>query len=147
MGRKDDAVILPKKAGRQGDSVILPEGETPKLRVIDKVLRPAEFAASGFSDAVINSVGAVPDLIGAGMRAARIPGAPDPGAYTDAMRRGYNATGEFISRPINKALGYRDDQGELTDVGGPAQPTGEFEKIAQGVGKGTGLEQFSQTPR
>ena len=108
-------------------------------RLVDKVLRPAEFAASGFSDAVINSVGAVPDLIGAGMRAARIPGAPDPGAYTDAMRRGYNATGEFISRPINKALGYRDDQGELTDVGGPAQPTGEFEKIAQGVGEGTGL--------
>jgi hypothetical protein len=30
MGRKDDAVILPKGAGRAGDPVILPEGGTPK---------------------------------------------------------------------------------------------------------------------
>ena len=146
MGRKDDAVILPKKAGRQGDSVILPEGETPKLRVIDKVLRPAEFAASGFSDAVINSVGAVPDLIGAGMRAARIPGAPEPGAYADAMRRYYNKAGEFISAPVNRALGYRDDQGQLTDVGGPAQPVGDIEKISRGVGEGAGLAASYMVP-
>lgn len=139
MGRKDDAVILPKEAGRQGDSVILPEGETPKLRVIDKVLRPAEFAASGFSDAVINTVGAIPELMGAGLRAARIPGAPDPGTYTDAMRRGYNATGEFISRPINRALGYLDAQGKPTGVWGPAQPTGDLERISRGVGEGAGL--------
>ena len=134
--------------GRKDDKLILPERETPKaaasespsrLRVIDKVLRPAEFAASGFSDAVINSVGAVPDLIGAGMRAARIPGAPEPGAYADAMRRYYNKAGEFISAPVNRALGYRDDQGQLTDVGGPAQPVGDIEKIARGAGEGAGL--------
>ena len=134
--------------GRKDDKLILPERETPKaaasespsrLRVIDKVLRPAEFAASGFSDAVINSVGAVPDLIGAGMRAARIPGAPEPGAYADAMRRYYNEAGEFISAPVNRALGYRDDQGQLTDVGGPAQPVGDIEKIARGAGEGAGL--------
>lgn len=134
--------------GRKDDQLILPERETPKaaasespsrLRVIDRALRPAEFAARGFSDAVISSVGAVPDLIGAGMRAARIPGAPEPGAYADAMRRYYNEAGEFISAPVNRALGYRDDQGQLTDVGGPAQPVGDIEKIARGAGEGAGL--------
>ena len=105
--------------------------------IIDKVLRPAEFAARGFGDAIIGGVGSVLDLSNTVSRAIGLPTKSKPGEYTDTMRRAYDAAGKFISSPINKALGYRDAQGQTTNVGGPAQPIG-LERYAYGAGRGAG---------
>ncbi len=53
----------------------------------EEALRKGEFAARGFTDSVLGTVGAVPDLVAVGMRGARQPGRSDFNQGRDVMIR------------------------------------------------------------
>jgi len=89
-------------------------------------LRAAEFAARGFTDRAFDVIGAIPDLVSAGMRQVGIP-TPQPGFYADAMKGGFDKLGRAISAPLNSML---------PDNFGPNQPEGAFERGAYGFGGG-----------
>jgi len=76
----------------------------PDRGMFGEGVRKAEMAARGFSDSALETLGAVPDLLGKGMRAVGIPGAPREGLYTDTLKRGWNAVGEVLSAPLNAAF-------------------------------------------
>lgn len=77
--------------------------------------------AQGFNESLATTVGALPDLIGAGMRGIGIPNSPAPGQYTDLARRGIRAV---------TSLG-----GLLSD---PPKAETTTEKALYGLGKGVG---------
>ena len=101
------------------------------------VLRPAEFAARGFTENAMRAVGALPELAASGMRAVGLEDyAPEPGYYQDKLRSGAQAVGETISEPFNRAFGFTDAGGVPTNQFGPNQPVGTLERGAMGAGRG-----------
>ncbi|MBP2301580.1 hypothetical protein [Azospirillum picis] len=92
----------------------------------EEALRKAEFGARGVSDSVLETIGAIPDAVGSGMRALGLPSS-DPGFYTNGLKAGWNALGRTLSAPLNTAF---------PDVMSGPQTAGD--KLAYGAGRGVG---------
>lgn len=92
----------------------------------EEALRKAEYAARGFSDSALETIGAIPDAVASGMRYVGLP-APEESFYTDALKSGWDKVGRFVSQPLNDAFpGVMD---------GPKSTADEF---AYGAGRGAG---------
>lgn len=79
----------------------------------ERVARAAGMVGQGFNEGLAQTVGALPDLVGAGMRGLGVPNAPRPGFYTDAVRSGIQAV-----------------------AGAPQAPETTAERALQGAGRG-----------
>ncbi len=101
--------------------------ETIGTRVAE-ALRVPEAAARGFNQSMVETVGALPELVAAGLRKISPSLAPEPGYYPQALQRGLNAIGSTLGAPINSLLPSRDPN---------AEPSG-MERMAYGAGRGLG---------
>lgn len=118
----------------KGEKLILGEGgwepmPAPERSAGTRALRGAEFYARGFMDSAAETLGAIPDLINRGVRAAGIPLPGENGEYTRAIKGAFNKTGEVLSAPFNAMLRGSDM--------GPNKPETGGEKFAYGAGRGT----------
>ena len=117
-----------------------PEGASNDISLGTSILRKPEMAARGVWDSVGNTLAALPEIVAAGGR--QIPGVrelmPEPGYYRDKLGDAGATMANVLNSPVNRALGYRDSEGERTGSFGPAGPTGKTEKIMHGAGKGVG---------
>lgn len=97
------------------------DAPAPDRTTGERIVRAPGLAAKGVNEGLISqTLGAVPDLIGAGMRAVGIPGAPREGFYTDMARKGVQA---------------------VTTLGGAVpeiQAETPTERVIQGAGVGAG---------
>ncbi len=101
------------------------------------VLRPVEFGARGFIDSAANAIGAIPELVSAGIRGVGLDDfAPEAGYYPNKIKEGMQAVGRTISQPLNRALDFTDAQGNPTGEFGPGSPSNGFERAAMGAGRG-----------
>ena len=94
--------------------------DRPVRSVGEKLNRAVSQIPQGFNESLAGTVGAIPDMVGAGMRAIGLPSS-SPGYYTDLARRGINA---------------------VTSLGGllqePPKAETTTEKTLYGAGKGLG---------
>jgi hypothetical protein len=91
----------------------------------EDALRLAGKFGAGFNESAIEAVGALPDLLGAGMRAVGVPGAPEKGFYTDTLKRGLQAASDF-TRPVSEAIAPGVMEG----------PNSTVDDLAYGAGRG-----------
>lgn len=98
----------------------------PQRSMGEEALRKAEFAARGFTDSALETIGAVPDAVASGMRYVGLP-APEENFYTDKLKQGADAVGRFVSQPLNAAF-----PGVME---GPRSTADDF---AYGAGRGAG---------
>lgn len=91
---------------------------------IKQAARAAEFGARGFTDSVLETVGAIPDAVASGLRYIGAP-APEKGFYTDKLKQGAEAVGKTLSAPLNSVVNFGSDA-----------PTGALEEGAYGAGRG-----------
>ena len=82
-----DVVETVPSGGGTWDVVETKPARTPEERLLRAVVQPAR----GFNESLATTLGAIPDLIGAGMRGIGIPNSPAPQQYTNLARRGVNA--------------------------------------------------------
>jgi hypothetical protein len=113
IGSKPSATAA-QPAGPKGDGVGM------------SALRGAEAASKGFAESILETIGAVPELASAGLRAVGAP-APDAGYYPKALKEGWSALGRTVSAPLNSLVG---------DMG--SQEQSGFERAAYGAGRGLG---------
>lgn len=123
-------------------SVAAPQAAPVGQSGVADILRPAEFAARGFTENALRAVGGIPELVSAGMRGVGLP-APEAGYYQQALKEGAQSVGQTVSEPINRALGFtRPDglnsliAGKYIGEFGPNEPVGALEKGAMGAGRG-----------
>ena len=90
----------------------------------EEVLRKAEFGSRGIAERTLETIGAIPDAVGSGMRALGLPSS-EPGFYTNGLKAGWNALGRAVSAPLNAAF---------PDVMSGPQSAGD--KMAYGAGQG-----------
>lgn len=104
-----------------------PQG--PDRSMAEQAVRAAGMGAKGFADSALETVGAVPDAVAAGLRAIGAP-APEPGFYTNKLKSAWNTVGGAMAAPVNEAL-----RSQGVDLG---KETAEnsFEKGAYGAGRG-----------
>lgn len=88
-------------------------------------LRGAEQASRGFADSALETVGAVPDMVGQVLNTIGL-GPDDPRYYSNALKAGFGAVGDAVSAPLNAML---------PDAGG-AGPETDSEKALYGAGRG-----------
>lgn len=110
-----DMYLDSQAAGTQPSSGFDPDqyldAAAPQDRSLgQEALRKAEFAARGFSDSALETLGAIPDLTAAGLRLVGdqigVHLAPeDPNFYTNAAKSGWRTLAERISRPVTESLG------------------------------------------
>ncbi|MBO6808453.1 hypothetical protein [Thalassospira sp.] len=91
------------------------------------VLRGLEIGSRGFSDSVLETVGAIPDTIAAGLRKMGAP-MPEGRYHTDALKKGWQDVGETVSAPLNAVA---PNMGDMT-------PTSTMDKAVYGAGRGMG---------
>ena len=121
-----------------GWDVVEPKGKPLRERIARGVAMPA----AGFNESVATTLGAIPDLIGSGMRAVGLPG-PRPSFYTDNIRSGMRyLTGE-PPKPENttESLLYGAGKG-AGDALGVALPAGA---LAQGARAGSLAQRVAST--
>lgn len=93
--------------------------------------RMAEFAARGFKDSALETIGAIPDVISdyaitPAMKAVGLGEyAAPPDALTNQLKSGFDTVGKTISAPLNAVSDFGSDQ-----------PTGPMERGAYGAGRG-----------
>jgi len=112
----DYAAIIARKQQEMAEQA--EQERIAKLTLDQQVGRDVRSAGTGLNDAIGGAIGAVPDLIGAGLRTVGIPSSR-PGFYSDAAKSALNSVGDYLS-------------------GGRIKPTTTPEKIAYGVGQGAG---------
>lgn len=95
--------------------------------VLDEGIRKAGLASKGFSDSVLEAVGALPDLVGSGLRAIGAPAPADPDFYTKKLKEGYQGLGSLLASPLEGVV----------NAGG-IEPESRADKIALGAGRGAG---------
>ena len=109
--------------------VAQPEEVKEETNPAMSALRGAEFGARGFVDSASETLGAVPDLVSAGLRQVPVVGkyiAPsDPDFYSKGIKEGVRDVGRIISSPLNQMIDF-----------GSNQPQTTFEKGIYGVGRG-----------
>ena len=91
------------------------------------VLRGLEIGARGFSDSVLETIGAIPDLVSTGMREVGLP-APETDFYKNKLKEGWQDVGETVSAPLNAVA---PNMGDMT-------PTSTMDKAVYGAGRGMG---------
>lgn len=94
----------------------------------ESLIRIPGLAAAGFTDAVTNAIGGIPDLAAAGLRQIGAPAPKNPRFYRDALQSGYRAIGDALAAPVRSAL----------PDAGTATPRNTFEKAVYGAGRGVG---------
>lgn len=105
------------------------EAKQPERSMGVRAGRMAEFGARGFMDSAAETVGALPDLVAAGMRGVGLP-APERGFYANAIKSGMDTAGRVISAPVNAAL-------NAAGVNmGPQNRETSGENFAYGAGRG-----------
>ena len=93
--------------------------------------RMAEFAARGFKDSALETIGAIPDAISdyaitPAMKAFGLGEyAAPPKGLTNQLKAGFDTVGKTLSAPLNAVSDF-----------GPAGPTGAMERGAYGAGRG-----------
>jgi hypothetical protein len=92
--------------------------------------RMAEFGARGFMDSAAETLGAVPDLLNRGLRAAGVPIPGQNGGVAAGIKQGMQTAGQTLSAPVNAALNAAG-----VDMG-PQSPEGWGERAAYGAGRG-----------
>ena len=112
----DYAAIIARKQQEMAEQA--EQERIAKLTLDQQVGRDVRSAGTGLNDAIGGAIGAVPDLINAGLRTVGIPSSR-PGFYSDAAKSALNSVGDYLS-------------------GGRIKPTTTPEKIAYGVGQGAG---------
>lgn len=95
----------------------------------EQAVRAAGMGAKGIADSALETVGAVPDAVAAGMRALGLP-SPEAGFYTNKLKDAWNAVGGAMASPVNQAL-----QSRGVNLGKEA-PENTLEKAAYGGGRG-----------
>ena len=112
----DDELL--KLAGRKRDIRSLSDAELLAAAggrsTGQQIARGIAMPAAGFNESVATTLGALPDMVGAGLRAAGLPSSR-PGVYTDAIRSGM----QWLT-------------------GKPPTPEGTMENLLYGAGKGAG---------
>lgn len=96
---------------------------------LEQGVRAVGMAGKGIADSVLETVGAIPDLVAAGMRGVGLP-APEKGFYTNKLKEVYRAVGEKLASPLNDYL---------RSVGidlGKESAENALERGAYGAGKG-----------
>ena len=116
-------------------SVAAPQAAPVGQSGVADILRPAEFAARGFSENALRAVGGIPELVSAGMRGVGLP-APEAGYYQQALKGGAQSLGQTVSEPFNRALGFTGAGGAPTREFGPNEPVSALERGAMGAGRG-----------
>lgn len=86
----------------------------PDRSTLERVGRGIVMPAAGFNESVATTAGALPDMVGAGMRAVGLPSSK-PGQYTDWARQGM----QFLT-------------------GKPPEPETTTERLLHGAGRGVG---------
>lgn len=99
----------------------------PQRTALDEGVRKAGLASKGFSDSVLEAVGALPDLVGSGLRAIGAPAPADPDFYTKKLKEGYQGLGSLLASPLEGVV----------NAGG-VEPESRGDKIALGAGRGAG---------
>lgn len=95
----------------------------------EQAVRVAGMGAKGIADSALETVGAVPDAVSAGLRAIGAP-APEAGFYTNKLKSAWNTAGGAMAAPVNQAL-----QSQGINLGKEA-PENTLEKAAYGGGRG-----------
>jgi hypothetical protein len=95
----------------------------------ERAVRLAGMGAKGFADSALETVGAVPDAVAAGMRGVGLP-APEAGFYTNKLKDAWNTVGGAMAKPVNAAL---NEAG--IDLGKEAAEN-TLERGAYGAGRG-----------
>ena len=105
-----------------------------------QVLRGGEAAAEGVIDSLSGAAGVLPEVTSWVGR--QIPGVrdymPGPGYYPRKIKEAVRGAGEFLSRPVNRVLGYQDSEGEPTGTYGPSART-PMERALSSTGRGAGM--------
>lgn len=97
-------------------------GMAPQRGTGEKVARGVGLFGRGMNNALGAAAGALPDLVGAGLRAAGLPSSA-PGQYTDMFQRGLNAFGrnDVPETPVERgAMAVGEGVGNAASVFAPA---------------------------
>jgi hypothetical protein len=94
--------------------------------IAEEGLRKAEYASRGFTDAALDAVGAIPDMVASGTNAIGLTDLPE-NYYSDTLKSGFRSAGETMSAPLN-ALAPDAMSGPMTTA----------DKTAYGAGEGAG---------
>ena len=97
--------------------------------VAEQAVRLAGMGAKGIADSALETVGAVPDAVAAGLRAIGAP-APEAGFYTNKLKSAWNTVGGAMAAPVNDAL-----KSQGVDLG-KERAENTLEKAAYGGGRG-----------
>ena len=95
---------------------------------IESALRGAGMVSSGFSDSALEAVGAIPDLVAKGLRAAGLPSPNQPDYYTQNLKKFYKRLADTLAKPL---------QGVMPNLG-QSTPKTTTEKALYGAGRGAG---------
>jgi hypothetical protein len=113
--------------------MVKPQEAAPQVKdrsMGEQAIRLAERGARGFSDSALETMGALPDLVSKGMRAAGL-NTPADGFYTDKLKEGWATAGRAISTPLNNAI-----QSSGMDIGDLSKSENTAEKFSHGAGRG-----------
>ena len=137
-----DVVETVPSGGGTWDVVETKPARTPEERLLRAVVQPAR----GFNESLATTLGAIPDLIGAGMRGIGIPNSPAPQQYTNLARRGVNAMatagGMFPDAPVAETRTEKFLYGAGKGVGDAASIMMPATAVAQAGGRGAQIAQM-----
>ena len=144
-----DDNVTPEEASRQAIELAPPIAAAPQQTVTaapqspgfgTQALRGGEAFAEGVIDSLAGAAGALPQLTAYAGR--QIPVVrdymPGPGYYPRKIKEAVRGAGEFLSGPVNRALGYADSEGEPTGTYGPSART-PMESALSSTGTGIGM--------
>jgi hypothetical protein len=95
----------------------------------EQAARLAGMGAKGIADSALETVGAVPDAVAAGLRAIGAP-SPEPGFYTNKLKSAWNTVGGAMAAPVNEVL-----RSQGVDLG-KEKAENTLERAAYGGGRG-----------
>lgn len=101
----------------------------PDRSMAEQAVRLAGMGAKGIADSALETVGAIPDAVSAGLRAIGAP-APEAGFYTNKLKDAWNTVGGAMAAPVNEAL-----RSQGVDLGKESAEN-TLEKAAYGGGRG-----------
>jgi hypothetical protein len=144
-----DDNVTPEEASRQAIALAPPIAAAPQQTVTTapqspgfgtQVLRGGEALAEGVIDSLAGAAGALPEVtswVGRQIPVVR-DYMPGPGYYPRKIKEAVRGTGEVLSAPFNRALGYADPEGQPTGTYGPSART-PMERALSGTGRGIGM--------
>ena len=118
--------VIEQYLGEEGYTRETFKSALPNVRSdVEEAVRKADKFAQGFNEAAYRAIGAVPDLMLDGLRAAGMTKAPK-GFYTDALRSGARAFSAVPAKALKDLFGY-----DVSRISGGEETTAD--KVARGV--------------